>query len=196
MDDAGDDDVRGFRAGDAEATRRFWERYAPLLERVAARQMADRLRLRVGPEDVAQSACRTFIRRAKEGLLVPPDDADGLWRLLCAITVTKVREQARFHLRQKRSLDREVAVGGDDDPGAPPPAATGPGPDEAAAFADEFEKLMADLDDEERQVVDLRLQEFTHDEIAAKLGTSERTVRRVVKRLRGKLARVLGEEDG
>ena len=89
-----------------DCTREFCERYGGPLYRVAAKHLPDRVRRRVGPEDVAQSACRTFLRRA-EGGEFQLADAEGLWQLLCAITLTKVREQTRFHLRQKRGLDRE-----------------------------------------------------------------------------------------
>jgi len=56
-----------------------------------------------GPEDLVQSACRTFLRRAQIGQFRLAD-SEELWRLLCAITLTKVREQTRFHMRQKRGL--------------------------------------------------------------------------------------------
>ena len=184
--------ARGFRDGDPDAVRRFWTRFGPLLHQVAAGQMADRLRARVGPEDVVQSACRTFFRRAKAGQL-QLDDSESLWRLLCAITVTKVREQARYHLRKKRSFDREVPVASSEDSqGAGfPVAARGPAPDEAAVFADEFAQLLGSLDDEERAIVDLKLQDLTHEEIAERLKMSERTVRRVFARLREKLGGAL-----
>jgi hypothetical protein len=35
---------------------------------------------------------------------------ESLWRLLTAITLTRVREQIRFHRRQKRSIDQEVPL--------------------------------------------------------------------------------------
>jgi RNA polymerase sigma factor (sigma-70 family) len=183
--------IDGLRAGDPQAVRRFCEQYGPLLERLADRHLGAAVRRRVGPEDVAQSACRTFLRRARLGEFRLGDSAE-LWRLLCAITLTKAREQARFHQRQRRGLDREVPLGAVP-AGAEGPdlRAAGPTPDEAAEFADLIEQLVADLDEEERQVLDLKLQDFTNDEVAERLGCSERTVRRVVKRLQARLAQVL-----
>lgn len=189
--------VSGFLAGDADVTKAFWDQYGPLLERIAARNMAERLRMRVGPEDVVQSVCRTFFRRAKAGQLTLTD-AESLWRLLCAITITKVREQARYHLREKRSLDREVHAAPTDDStdGRFQLAAPGPGPDETVAFADQFARVLESLDDEERTIVDLKLQELTHDEVAERLGISERTVRRVFKGLQAKLTRAFSPAAG
>src|SRR5262249_34389478 len=142
-------------------------------------------------EDVAQSACRTFLRRARGGEFQLAD-SEGLWRLLCAITLSKIREQTRFHLRQKRGIDREVQpapAAGDSSSIDFQPAAPGPTPAEAAEFADQFQRVLAGLDDEERQLVDLKLQECTNDEIAERLGCSERTVRRLLKRVQAHLAR-------
>jgi hypothetical protein len=76
---------------------------------VADRQIATWLRRRVDPEDVVQSACRTFFRRASLGdfSLASKDD---LWRLLLTITLNKVRMQARFHTRNRRNAAREQAL--------------------------------------------------------------------------------------
>ena len=41
-----------------------------------------------------------------------------------------------------------------------------PNPAEAAEFADFFQQALAGLADEERQVVDLKLQELTNEEVA------------------------------
>ena len=139
-----------------------------------------------------QSACRTFLRRAKGGEF-QLEDSEGLWRLLCAITLTKIREQTRYHLRKKRGLDQELhaaALPGQDSVASFDIEAAGPTPAEAAEFADQFQQLLASLDEEERQIVDLKLQEFTHEEVAEKLACSERTVRRVIKRIQTRLARV------
>lgn len=69
------------------------------------------------------------------------------------------------------------------------PASPGPTPAEAAAFADHFQQVLATLSEEERQIVDLKLQECTQEEIAERLGCSERTVRRIFKRVQEHLAR-------
>ena len=132
------------------------------------------MRRRIGALDVVQSACRTFLRRARIGEF-RLEDSEALWRLLCAITLTKAREQSRFHQRRKRGIDREqpLAAADDSTAGVTAPADPRPSPDEAVAFDDFFEQVMAGLDDEERQVVDLKLQELTNDEAAGRLGLSE-----------------------
>ena len=184
--------IRGLRGGDNAVVRQFCERYGPQLERLADRHLGGAMRRRVGPEDVVQSACRTFLRRAHAGEF-RLEDSEALWRLLCAITLTKVREQSRFHQRRKRGLDQEQPLAAVDDSaaGAAPPADPRPTPAETAEFADFFEQVMAGLDEEERQVVDLKLQECTNEEAAERLGLSERTVRRILKRIQSRLTTAL-----
>jgi RNA polymerase sigma-70 factor (ECF subfamily) len=176
--------IQGLRTGDRLIVREFCEQYGTLLERLAERHLSERLRRRVGAEDVVQSAYRTFLRRAQVGEFQLAD-SEGLWRLLCAITLAKVRQLARFHRRQKRGLDREVSIGVGDEP--IDLVDSGPSPVEVAEFADQFQQLMASLDEEERHFIDLKLQQCTNLEAAARLGCSERTVRRILKRVQSRL---------
>src|SRR5262249_7477781 len=99
--------IQGLRQGDAHAAQQFWDEYGEMLHRLADKPLGEGVRPRIGPEDVAQPACRTFLRRARGGEFQLPDST-SLWRLLCAITLTKVREQTRYHLRKRRSLDQET----------------------------------------------------------------------------------------
>lgn len=192
--------VEGLRSGDAAAAGEFWKRYGPLMHAVADQHLSPGMRRRVEPDDVVQSVCRTFFRRAKAGEYQLPD-SQALWRLLCAITITKVREQARFHGRAKRGLKREVSMdaGGKDgdeagDAGHLAPADDAPSPADAAAFADQFRLVIESLGEEEQQLVCLKLDDCTNDEVAGKLGCSERTVRRLMKEVQARLSKVLDVE--
>jgi RNA polymerase sigma-70 factor, ECF subfamily len=174
--------VAGVRDGEPEALREFYGRYGPSLERVAARAIAPAMRRRIGPESVANSVCRTFMRRARGEPLGVPDSA-GLWRLLCAIALNKVRERVRYHRRIRRSVEREAddAVGADGRTGSAPP------PDEAVVFQDQLEHVMASLDDVDRRVLELRLAGLTEEQVAGEIRRSERTVRRILARLEVRL---------
>lgn len=180
--------IAGLRAGERRAERAFWERFGTGLHTLAAARLSSQLRQRVSPEDIVQSVCRTFLRRAREGEFVL-EDAQHLWRLLCAIALTKAREQARFHGRQRRALGLDVALDGLTD--AAELAAGEPAADEALGVAEAFEALLTGLDDEQRAMVVLKIQDKTNDEIAAQLGCSERTVRRLIERVRAQLTSAL-----
>src|SRR5262245_27473046 len=106
LDDDWDRWIDGLRRVDEAVQAEFMRRFGPQLEKIADRHLGGDVRRRIGPEDAVQSACRTFLRRATAGEFALPDSA-ALWRLLCAITVNKVREQSRFHSRKRRGLGRE-----------------------------------------------------------------------------------------
>ena len=113
-----------------------------------------------------------------------------MWRLLGAITLHKVREQRRFHLRKKRGLNLEDWLG----PNAIAEvnvADKEPSPEVVAEWAEQMEVVLGGLDDEQRRLVDLRLQGNTQEEIATAMEISERTVRRLTKTIQGRLNRML-----
>ena len=180
------------KTGDEVAASEFYARYGPLLERVAAAQLQSRVLRRVEPGEVAHSVCRTFLRRVQGGGF-SLDAGDDMWHLLCAITVAKARKQARFHLAHKRALGREkqpadgAVEDGAVDATAFELADRAPTPLQSAEFIDTFRHLLAQLDDEERRIVGLKLDQRSHAEIAVECGCSERTVRRIVKRLEARL---------
>jgi RNA polymerase sigma-70 factor, ECF subfamily len=181
--------LEGLRAGDSAAEHEFWRLYGKSLERVAESRLSSQLQIRVGPEDVALSACRTFLRRARLGEFRVPDSA-ALWRLLSVITLTKAREQARFHRRQKRSIDQEIRL---DRPTADSGEFDIPAP-QAEDIADQFAELLSAFSGDERAVVEFKLQDLTNDEIALRLDSSERTVRRLLKRVAAKLGGATGRD--
>ena len=78
----------------------------PRLRRLAERNLAGRMRRRLDPDDLVQSAFRPFLRRAARHEF-ELKDRDMLMSLLCTILLNKVRHQVRDHSRQKRGVDRE-----------------------------------------------------------------------------------------
>ncbi len=188
--------IRELVAGNELVMHEFWREYATSLERIAQSRMTPALQRRVSGEEIALSVCRTFLRRARQGQFVV-EGSESLWRLLCAITLTKVRHYARFHYRQKRGLHLEVALNGEESSQglgpADPPAHHEVSPADALAFADQMSFLLGKLDDEERQIVEGKLDGMTHGEVAAKLGCSERTVRRLLERIFARWSRELDE---
>lgn len=190
--------IHGLRMGDRDVISDFYQRHGNALRAVADKQIAPEMRRRVAASDVVQSAFRSFFRRAEEGRF-QFEDSEKLWSLMCAITLTKVREQIRFHRREKRDLYREST------PGKPTHEEGGDGfellsgeglPAEVVVeFTDQFEKLMEALDEEERQVLSLKMDDLTNEEIADTIGSSERTVRRIVKRLKNSLQQMFGPDS-
>jgi DNA-directed RNA polymerase specialized sigma24 family protein len=105
-----------------------------------------------------------------------------LWRLLSAIALHKLLKQAEHHAAAKRSMRRETAAGAqsDEDWLADTVAGREPDPSTAAAVADELDSLLAGLEPLPRHIVELRLADCSHEEIAVAVGRSDRTVRRIL----------------
>jgi RNA polymerase sigma-70 factor, ECF subfamily len=189
--------IDGLRGGDPEAIEQFVARYGRSLQKVADNNIATQMGRRFEGQDVVQSVCRTFLRRVEIGQF-ELDDSESLWRLLCAITLTKVREKARYHLRKKRSIAQEAKAPAETNDRAPTPLdmpSAEPGPSMQIEFADTFEHLISQLDPEERVVVDMKLQQKSNAEIADQLGSSERTVRRLLARMMTKFESILGTQE-
>lgn len=176
--------------GKPDAVEEFWRRYGEALQRVAERQIASWLRRRVDPEDVVQSACRTFFRRASEGNF-SLDSKDDLWKLMLTITLNKVRMQARFHSRHRRSASKEQPL--------PEEASLQPAEWDHAIEQVELQDMLkaafSEADDERHQVLKLWLEGCTQVEIADAIGCSERTVRRIQDRIRKDLSSYLEQDE-
>src|SRR5262249_61947857 len=99
------------RAGEDGAARAVFERYAGQLVALARRQTDERRAGKVSPEDVVQSAFKSFFVRQRAGRL-DVGSWQGLWGLLTLITLRKVADRAAYHQAGKRDLAREL----------PPPA--------------------------------------------------------------------------
>src|SRR5262245_47150683 len=106
--------VARWRAGDEAAAAELFERYADRLIALARSRLSAKVAGRVDPEDVVQSAYRSFFAGVRNGRYDLERGGD-VWRLLLAITLHKLYRQVQQHQRQKRSLDREHRLS--DNPG-------------------------------------------------------------------------------
>ena len=185
------------RSGEDEAAREVFARFAGRLMGLARRHLDARLAVKVDPEDVVQSAYKSFFVRQREGGL-EVGTWDNLWGVLTMITLRKCADRAAYYRAGKRDVGREVAGGADDSgPGVAADVALDrdPSPDEAAVLAETVEALFRAIDDpDERAILELSLQGFTAGEIADQLGRAERSVRRLRERVRKRLERMQADE--
>ncbi len=172
--------IEGLKAGDEDAARDLFARFAGQLVACVQRRLAGQFARRFDPEDVVQSACGSFFAAARADRFTLRDGHD-LWNLLLAITLNKLRNKIEFHSAAKRGVDHEDSLGGD--PGIVAAARTA-APSEETALWDEVEILTRNLDAVKRQIVELRLQGWLLEEIATKINRSERMVRRVLDQIK------------
>jgi RNA polymerase sigma factor (sigma-70 family) len=181
-----------FCRGEESAADQLFHRYAERLILLTRARLSSRLAGKADPEDVAMSAWRSFFVGARRGQFTLNEPGD-LWRLLVSITLNKLYRQVRRHGAGKRSIAREQSL--DQTPEEMlTPANREPTVEEALALAEEVEAIMANLDPEGRRILELRLQGEQIAAIAQLTRRSERTVRRILAKIRELVAGRFGGE--
>jgi DNA-directed RNA polymerase specialized sigma24 family protein len=176
------------QAGDAAAAQPLWERYFSQLVRLARARIRSKSGVAADAdgEDAALSAFDSFCTGVARGRFPQLSGRDDLWRLLVVITARKVGAQRQRQRRQKRGGDR-VFVEADltarwangDEGVLERIVGPEPTPEFAAMVAEEYGRLLDGLgDDSLRQVAVWRMEGYTNDEIADRLGCARRTVAR------------------
>jgi len=175
--------IERWKAGDQGAAAKLYYRYVERLVNLAQRRLSSKLAARVDPEDIVQSVFRSFFLRAKQGKFVFKGD-DDIWKLLVQITIHKTLKQVAHHRRGKRDAAAEVpAIAGDVDL-LVSYLSREPTPEEAAIFVDELAFFLRNQRPEDGKIIEMRLEGFDQVEIAERLGVSDRTIRRLMERIR------------
>jgi RNA polymerase sigma-70 factor (ECF subfamily) len=178
---------------DDAAAQELFVRFAHQLIALAQRHIGAGLRHKVDPEDVVQSAYKSFFLRYGTGN-VDVVNWNSLWGLLTLITVRKCAERAAYHRAECRDAAREVSLARDDDAARwLEPFGREPTPLEAAVLSETVEELLVGLDEDERPILELSLQGHTTREISERLGRAERTVRLLREGVRHRLERMQRE---
>jgi RNA polymerase sigma-70 factor, ECF subfamily len=176
------------------AAQELFGRFAHQLIVLALRNIHMGLRHKVDPEDVAQSAFKSFFHRYGEGDLEVVN-WDSLWGLLALITVRKCAERAAYHRAERRDAAREVpSPSGEEAAPWLEPLGREPTPLETAVLSETVEQLFASLDEDEHPILELSLQGYTTREISERLGRAERTVRLLREGVRHRLERMQRED--
>jgi len=179
--------IGDLKNGEPDAAGRLWQRYFAGLVRLARKKLeaVPRAAAVEDEEDAALSAFHSLCAGAAAGRFDRLKDRDDLWRLLVVITMRKVCDQIRRQRKLKRGGGRvvaEAALAGldPDSPGGFEQfIGREPVPEFAAMLAEEFQARLGSLPDESlRQVALWKLEGYSSDEIADRLGCVSRTVDR------------------
>jgi DNA-directed RNA polymerase specialized sigma24 family protein len=174
------------KAGDSAAVERLWGRYFERLVGLARDQLRGTPRRAADEEDVALSAFDSFCRGAEHGRFPELLHRDNLWRLLVTITLRKAHDLRRAERRRKRGggevlTESELAV----EAGLEQLVSHEPSPELAAQVAEQCRLLLGCLDDPALQSLALwKMEGYTNDELAARLGCGLRTVERKLRLIR------------
>ena len=178
--------LRQARGGDQAAAARLVHDFEPVVRRVLRARLRDaRARREFDSMDVCQSVLAAFFVRAAAGQFDLEEPAD-LVNLLLTMTRNKVAENIRRQHRQRRDSRRTVA-------GVEKLALTGRDPTPSAVVASKelLEQAQQRLSEEERQMVELRGQGLSWEEVAASLGGTAGARRNQLARALDRVAREL-----
>lgn len=171
--------IVSLKAGEAAAAEPLWERYFARLVGLARRKLSATSQRLADEEDVALSAFKSLCQGAVEGRFPRLTDRDDLWPLLVVLTARKSIDVLRSEGRAKRggpqksTADEILHV-----------VSQEPTPEFASQMNDYCEWLLSQLDPGPREVALLKLDGFTNQEAAEKLGCGVRTIERRLELIR------------
>jgi RNA polymerase sigma-70 factor (ECF subfamily) len=151
---------------------------------LARKSITGRLQSRIDAEDIVQSVFRMFFAAAQRSGYDVPATAD-LWNLISVIALNKIRTAAAFHRAAKRDIRLTAALQLD----RVSRWMTGPAGSEIGEAG--IQEALASLPPRQRQILELRLQAYTVDEISEQIRRSKRTVERNLQSARAQLVSLL-----
>jgi DNA-directed RNA polymerase specialized sigma24 family protein len=177
------------QAGDSLAAQQLWQRYFHRLVGLARQQLHGAACPSGDEEDVALSVFDSFCRAAGQGRFPEMTDRDSLWRLLAVMTTRKAANLRPAEGRYKRGGGKQALRDGA--PEESPQVfleqllSREPTPAQIVQMREECERLLRGLGDDELRTVALwRLEGYTVEEIAARLGCVARSVKRRLRLIR------------
>jgi len=178
-----------------EASRALFQQFSQRLIGLARCHLDARLKNKVDPEDVVQSAYKSFFLRYGDQTLAT-QGSDALWSLLTLITLRKCADRARYYRADCRDVNQEVRAAVGSEPEFWREAVSRePTPEHAVVLAETVEKVLREVGADERLVVELSLQGYSTQEISEQLSRAERSVRRLRERVRKYLEQLQEADD-
>lgn len=185
--------VSRIQEGDDQAAQELFDRFLQRLIGLARKRLPKAVGRRMDPDDIVQSALRSFFVHARQGDYGLQSSGE-LWRLLAAITVNKVRYHVRKSTAQKRSVNSETSVSTGSMLGVDPAAlADSPSVEQRVTFEDQLREVMSGRTPRQRRIILLLLKGQFDKEIASEMGCTLRTVQRTKATFRQQLEKKLAE---
>lgn len=179
--------IRRLEAGDAVAAQPIWQHFCERVMHIARCQVPARVRTGYDEDDVAVSAFHSLFTGIAANRF-DLRDRDDLWRLLLTIAERKISHRIRAEYRDKRDVRRllhdslfAAEAGGEAgaSSGLAGVACIEPAPELAAEVSESVDKLLKTLgDDQLRRIAWMKLENYTAEEIAVRLGCTRKTVQR------------------
>lgn len=169
------------RAGCEDAARTLIERYGPHILRVVRRRLSRHLRSKFDSVDFVQAVWASFFAKPEE--LARLDRPEAIVDYLAHMAYHKVvdegrrrlRGHARYNVRREHVLPEEEATRA--------AVAVQPTASQVAVAQELWDRLLEGKPAQHQDIIAMRRMGCTHTEIAEKLGVTDRTVRRVIRKL-------------
>ena len=189
-------DFRAFvakvRSGDELAAADLVRRYEPLIRREVRLRLEDRRLTRLFDSmDVCQSVLASFFVRTAAGQY-DLDSPDQLVKLLVVMTRNKLASAARRQHQERRDQRKSTGAAEELDRAASPASS----PSQVVANKELLDRFRAELNDEERQIADLRADGLAWGEVAERLGGQGQARRMQFARAVERVAKSLGLDEG
>ncbi len=174
--------IRRVREGSEEAAWDLVNQYGESIRRAVRRALNEKLRSKFDSLDFVQIVWNSFFHA--RGKLDRFDHPEELAAYLTTMAKNKVGMEIRrrlmtekYNIQHEQSLDQLQAKGGADMPSRQA------APVDLAIAREQWDRLLQDQPQHYRQIIQLRLQGYTNQQVADALHLDERTVRRFLKKL-------------
>jgi len=184
--------VSQLKEGDPHAAEQLWDTYFLRMVKVARCKLHGTPGRMADEEDVALSAFKSFCRGTRDGRFPQLEETEDPWPLLLALTTHKAIDLLRYERRVKRggAGQHDAALTGAQEAAAVDIGVSellGREPDPQAAFqlAEACQNMLDRLSDTIlRAIAQWKMEGYTTEEIAAKLGCTTRTIERKLQLIR------------
>lgn len=182
--------VQRWQAGDEDAATELFDRYQGKLLPLVASHLSEKLRPRLEADELVQSILKSAFRVTRQGHTQFSDDT-GFWKWLVTVALNKVFKKIERETAAKRNPDREVSSQSSDTYLANS-LSQRPTSAQVVEVSDLMEHILERLDDDQKQILLLKLEGYTQKEIASKLNVSEKTIQRRSEKIREVATGVVG----
>jgi DNA-directed RNA polymerase specialized sigma24 family protein len=184
--------VSQLKDGDPQAAQQLWNTYFSRMVKVARAKLHGAASRMADEEDVALSAFKSFCSGTKDGRFPQLHEYEDPWPLLLALTTHKAIDLVRYERRVKRGGSGIRSTAAASQEASPEGWANlseligrEPDPQVSLQIAEECQQLLDSLSDTILRAIALwKMEGFTTEEIASKLGCTTRTVERKLHMIR------------
>ncbi len=181
--------LQRLEVGDSVAAEKLWQLFFERLVQLAHGRLQARHRKAIDAEDIALSAFHSFCVGVEKKKFPALSGRDSLWRLLVSITIHKLLHAVRDQNRIKRGGQFRELQGLDASNSGwdvlNQVVSQEPSPEFAVEVAEQYEILIRSLgNDELVQLANWKMEGYSNEELAAKIGKSLRTVERKLNLIR------------